>query len=200
MDYLAIVLAYLVGAIPFGLLMGKMAGVDVRDSGSRNIGATNVTRLAGKKFGVFTLLLDAAKGLLPMVIAQAAGLASDTVLLCGAAAFAGHCYPVYLRFRGGKGVATALGIFLFLDLIAVAGGVLLFVIAVAVTGYVSLGSLLAAAMVSLLVWLRHGLGSYFYLALFIASLIWLKHHGNIGRLFRGEEKSFKKKKKSVAEE
>jgi glycerol-3-phosphate acyltransferase PlsY len=200
MDYLAIVLAYLVGAIPFGLLMGKMAGVDVRDSGSRNIGATNVTRLAGKKFGVFTLLLDAAKGLLPMVIAQAAGLASDTVLLCGAAAFAGHCYPVYLRFRGGKGVATALGIFLFLDLIAVAGGVLFFVIAVAVTGYVSLGSLLAAAMVSLLVWLRHGLGSYFYLALFIASLIWLKHHGNIGRLFRGEEKSFKKKKKSVAEE
>ena len=194
MNYLAILLAYLAGSIPFGLLLGKMAGVDVRDSGSGNIGATNVTRLAGKKFGVLTLFLDAGKGLLPMVIAQAAGATSDTVLLCGAAAFVGHCYPVYLRFRGGKGVATALGVFLFLDLIAVAGGIALFITAMAVTGYVSLGSILAAATVSLLVWLRHGLGAYFYLALFITGLISFKHHENIGRLLRGEEKSFKKKK------
>ncbi|MEN8258740.1 MAG: glycerol-3-phosphate 1-O-acyltransferase PlsY [Thermodesulfobacteriota bacterium] len=194
MNYLAIFLAYLVGSIPFGLLLGKMAGIDVRDSGSRNIGATNVTRLAGKKFGVFTLLFDAAKGLLPMVVAQAAGAASSTVLLCGAAAFFGHCYPVYLRFRGGKGVATALGVFLFLDLIAVAGGIAIFVLAVALSGYVSLGSLLAAASVSCLVWLRHGLGNYFYLALFVTALIWLKHHENIGRLIKGAEKSFKKKK------
>ncbi len=198
MNYLAIFLAYLVGSIPFGLLLGKMAGVDVRDSGSRNIGATNVTRLAGKKFGVFTLLLDAAKGLLPMVVAQTVGFASETVLLCGAAAFVGHCYPVYLRFRGGKGVATALGVFLFLDLIAVAGGIALFVTAVLATGYVSVGSMLAAATVSLLVWLRHGIGPYFYLALFVTALIWLKHHENIGRLLRGEEKSFKKKKEIVA--
>lgn len=193
MHYLAILLAYLAGSIPFGLLLGKMAGVDVRDSGSRNIGATNVTRLAGKKFGVLTLILDAAKGGLPMVLAQVAGAGFQTVLLCGAAAFVGHCYPVYLRFRGGKGVATALGVFLFLDFLAVVGGVALFVTAVAVTGYVSVGSLLASATVSLLVWLRHGLGPHFYLALFITGLIWLKHHENIGRLLRGEEKSFKKK-------
>ena len=194
MNYLAIILAYLVGSIPFGLLLGKMAGIDVRDSGSRNIGATNVTRLAGKKFGVFTLLFDAGKGLVPMVVAQASGLPSCTVLLCGAAAFFGHCYPVYLRFRGGKGVATALGVFLFLDLIAVAGGIAVFVIVVVVFGYVSVGSLLAAASVSVLVWFRHGLGDYFYLALFVTALIWLKHHENIGRLIKGEEKSFKKKK------
>ncbi len=194
MNYLAIFLAYLAGSIPFGLLLGKMAGIDVRDSGSRNIGATNVTRLAGKKFGAFTLLLDAAKGFLPMVVAQAAGAASSTVLLCGSAAFVGHCYPVYLRFRGGKGVATALGVFLFLDLIAVAGGIAVFVVAVALSGYVSLGSIMAAATVSLLVWLQYGVGAYFYLALFVTGLIWLKHHGNIGRLLRGEEKSFKKKK------
>lgn len=193
MNYLAIVLAYLAGSIPFGLLLGKMAGVDVRDSGSRNIGATNVTRLVGKKLGVVTLLLDAAKGLLPMVIAQAAGAPAHTVLVCGAAAFVGHCYPVYLRFRGGKGVATALGVFLFLDLIAVVGGIAIFVLAVALSGYVSLGSLLAASTVSLLVWLRYGLEAYFFLALFVTSLIWLKHHENIGRLLRGEEKSFKKK-------
>lgn len=193
MNYLAIFLAYLAGSIPFGLLLGKMAGIDVRDSGSRNIGATNVTRLAGKKFGVFTLILDAGKGLLPMVVAQAVGLSIPVVLLCGAAAFVGHCFPVYLRFRGGKGVATALGVFVFLDLFAVLGGVVLFVTAVLITGYVSLGSMLAAATVSLLVWLRHGLGAYFYLALFVTALIWVKHHENIGRLLRGEEKSFKKK-------
>ncbi len=194
MNYLAIILAYLAGSIPFGLLLGKAAGIDVRDAGSRNIGATNVTRLVGKKFGVLTLLLDASKGLLPMLVAQAAGAAGTTVLLCGAAAFVGHCYPVYLRFRGGKGVATALGVFLFLDALAVAGGVALFVCAVVVSGYVSVGSMLAAATVSLLVWLRHGLGADFYLALFVTGLIWLKHHENIGRLLRGEEKSFKKKK------
>lgn len=194
MNYLAIMVAYLIGSIPFGLLLGKMAGVDVRASGSRNIGATNVTRLAGKKFGVITLLLDAAKGLLPMVIARAAGAPAATILLCGVAAFVGHCYPLYLRFRGGKGVATALGVFLFLDLIAALGGIALFVISVAVTGYVSVGSMLAAAMVSLLVWLRYGMGAYFYAAFFITALIWLKHHENIGRLRRGEEKSFKKKK------
>ncbi len=193
MNYLAIFSAYLVGSIPFGLLLGKMVGIDVRDSGSRNIGATNVTRLVGKKFGVFTLFFDAGKGLVPMVVAQAFGLPSCTVLLCGAAAFFGHCYPVYLRFRGGKGVATALGVFLFLDLIAVAGGIAVFIIVVAVFGYVSLGSLLAAAAVSLFVWLRHGLSDYFYLALFVTALIWLKHHENIGRLIKGEEKSFRKK-------
>lgn len=194
MDYLAIVLAYLVGSIPFGLLLGKMAGVDVRGSGSRNIGATNVTRLAGKKFGVFTLILDAAKGLLPMAAAQAAGASAEIVLLCGAAAFVGHCYPVYLRFRGGKGVATALGVFLFLDPVAVAGGILLFVVVVALSGYVSLGSLSAAALVALLVLFRQGPGLACFLAFFVAGLIWLKHHENIGRLLAGEEKSFKKKK------
>lgn len=194
MNYLAIFLAYLAGAIPFGLLLGKAAGVDVRTSGSRNIGATNVTRLAGKKFGIVTLLFDAAKGLLPMVVAQAAGASWQTVLLCGAAALVGHCYPVYLGFRGGKGVATALGVFLFLDGVAVAGGIAVFVMAVALSGYVSLGSLLAALAVSALVWIRHGLDDYLFLALFVTALIWLKHHENIGRLMRGEEKSFKKKK------
>lgn len=197
MSYLAIFLAYLAGSIPFGLLLGKLAGVDVRDSGSRNIGATNVTRLAGKKFGVFTLILDAAKGLLPMLVASGAGVAANTVLLCGAAAFVGHCYPVYLRFRGGKGVATALGVFLFLDLIAVAGGVVIFVAALALSGYVSLGSMLAAATVSLLVFLQYGSGPYFYLALFVTGLICLKHHENIGRLLRGEEQSFKKKQNAA---
>jgi glycerol-3-phosphate acyltransferase PlsY len=194
MNYLAIVLAYLVGSIPFGLLLGKMAGVDVRGSGSRNIGATNVTRLAGKKFGAVTLILDAAKGLLPMAAAQAAGASAQTVLLCGAAAFVGHCYPVYLGFRGGKGVATALGVFLFLDLAAVAGGIALFVAVVALFGYVSLGSLAAAALVALLVLLRQGPGAASFLAFFVAGLIWLKHHENIGRLLAGQEKSFKKKK------
>ena len=92
-----------------------------------------------------------------------------------------------------KAGLIALGVFLFLDLIAVAGGIAIFVAALALSGYVSLGSMLAAATVSLLVFLQYGPGPYFYLALFVTALIWLKHHENIGRLVRGEEKSFKKK-------
>ena len=115
MQYLLIVLSYLIGAIPFGLILGKAAGIDVRRGGSGNIGATNVSRLVGKKIGAFTLLLDACKGLLPMMAASGCGADQNTTLLCGTAAFIGHLYPVYLRFRGGKGVATALGVFLYLD-------------------------------------------------------------------------------------
>lgn len=193
MDYLIIIPAYLIGAIPFGLLLGRLAGIDVRAAGSKNIGATNVTRLAGKKLGVGTLLCDAGKGALPMFIAQALGFSSQLVMLCGAAAFLGHCFPVYLGFKGGKGVATALGIFLFLDWLAVLIGLSVFIALVALWGYVSVGSLAAALTMPLVIWWQHGSGEVLYLALFVAFFIWLKHQSNIIRLLKGTEKSFKKK-------
>ena len=196
MNYLLLVLAYLLGSIPFGLLFGKLAGVDVRVAGSGNIGATNVNRLLGKKLGFLTLAADAAKGVAPMLLAAywlpESGFKGYWVLACGAAAFLGHIFPLYLKFKGGKGVATALGIFLYLDPGAALLAILLFVLVVAVWGYVSLGSLMAAALLPLLLWLFHGGGPELVLATFIAILVWLKHRANILRLLRHEEKSWKR--------
>ena len=198
LDYFFIIIAYLVGSIPFGLLLGKFAGIDVRKDGSGNIGATNVSRLLGKKVGAITLLLDAAKGLLPMVAAGTMGFAQNIVMLCGAAAFIGHLFPLYLRFRGGKGVATALGIFLYLSPVALLVCAAAFFAAVFLSGFVSLGSLIAAGLMPVVVFFQQGRGSCFYLAIFVSLLIWIKHSSNIIRLVHGEEKSWKKKKGSEA--
>ncbi len=115
---LLIVGSYLLGGVPFGLLVGKMVGVDVREQGSKNIGATNVNRLLGKKLGFITLASDCFKGYLPMFIAawfSGQGQVNEwTVIGCGVAAVVGHMFPVYLGFKGGKGVATGLGVFLYL--------------------------------------------------------------------------------------
>ena len=118
MQYILVIFGYLAGSIPFGLLYGRLAGVDVRQQGSGNIGATNVNRLLGKKLGILTLVSDLLKALVPMLIAaQILGNQPDAdlwTMMTGTAAFIGHCWPLYLKFRGGKGVATALGVFLYL--------------------------------------------------------------------------------------
>ena len=200
MDALLIVGAYLLGAIPFGLVVGKLAGMDVRTAGSGNIGATNVNRLLGKKLGLVTLAADMVKGILPMM--AAGWLVTDpsrrelVVVLCGAAAFLGHLFPVYLKFRGGKGVATALGIFLYLAPLAALSAAALFVAVVYNWGYVSLGSLTAALFMPGLVWLLYRAPAPALLALGLGVLIWLKHRDNIGRLMRHEEKSWRKKEPS----
>lgn len=197
MEIALLIVSYLVGAIPFGLVVGKLAGVDVRKHGSKNIGATNVSRTLGKKLGLLTLVLDVLKGFLPMVVATylLSGSAQAQLIACGCGVFAviGHMFPVYLRFKGGKGVATGLGVFLFLSPTAILISLLVFVITVSLTGFVSAGSLLSSALFP--VWL-YFLGNPLLLivtALIIGILIWIKHHENIGRLFRGEEKSWKKK-------
>ncbi len=194
MNIILFIFSYLIGSIPFGLVFGKLAGVDVRAAGSKNIGATNVTRLVGKKFGLLTLACDASKGAVPMLIAQALGADLVTVMGCGAAAFTGHCFPVYLKFIGGKGVATALGVFLFLDRPAVVAALGIFVLLVWVTGYVSLGSICAALTVTGVIYWFHGIGPLLYLAGFVTALVIAKHYENIGRLLRGEEKSIRRKR------
>ena len=196
MEYLLVLGSYLVGSIPFGLVLGKVAGVDVRAAGSGNIGATNFARLVGKKLGGLTLVCDALKAILPMLIA-AWLLEHDVnrelwVALCGGAAFLGHLYPLYLRFRGGKGVATALGIFLYLAPVVAVIDLLIFVGVVYNWGYVSLGSLTAALMLPGLVWLLTGSVSNSLLAFGIGVLIWVKHRDNIVRLMKHEEKSWRK--------
>src|SRR5215510_2081454 len=110
--FLSVIFAYLLGSVPTGYILGSLAGVDVRKAGSGNVGATNVARVVGKRHGIFTLVADIAKGFVPVVIALNLGLTSTATAFVGIAAFLGHLYPVFLRFQGGKGVATALGVFL----------------------------------------------------------------------------------------
>lgn len=197
MEIILLIASYLIGAIPFGLVIGKMVGIDVRQQGSRNIGATNVSRLLGKKLGFLTLVFDVLKGVLPMVAANAILGETDGRELyisgCGVFAVLGHMFPVYLGFKGGKGVATGLGVFLYLSPLVILISLVVFVAAVSLSGFVSAGSLLASALVPFwLLMLGEGKVKIITAAI-IAILIWLKHHENIGRLLRGEEKSWKKK-------
>ncbi|MBA2847859.1 glycerol-3-phosphate 1-O-acyltransferase PlsY [Thermosulfuriphilus ammonigenes] len=189
-----ILAAYLLGAVPFGLLIGFLRGKDIRQMGSGNIGATNVARCVGKTWGVITLVLDVAKAALPVYLAsRLAPEALREVLpaLAGLAAFLGHLYPVYLGFRGGKGVATAVGVYLFLCPVALAINVIIFVAVVAKSGYVSLGSLLTSLLMPALVWFTCHSLSVTLLASVMALLIWWRHRENIARLLRGEEKSWR---------
>lgn len=204
MEYFLVIVGYLIGSIPFGLVLGKCLGVDVRSAGSGNIGATNVNRLLGKKMGAFTLLADAGKAVLPM-LAAAKILGNDPsaefwVAATGGAAFIGHLYPLYLRFKGGKGVATALGIFFYLQPLAVALCIVIFVAVVRIWGYVSLGSLISSALMPVLVFLLEGPGHKVYLAALVAGLIWLKHIDNIKRLANHEENSIRKNNSSADDE
>ncbi len=200
MNILAIVcvlVSYFIGAIPFGILVSRGSGIDIRTQGSKNIGATNVTRLLGKKMGVLTLIFDMLKGFLPMFIAAA--VVKDhpnqhiIIALCGAASVLGHMFPVYLGFKGGKGVATALGAFFYLAPAAVLFSLVVFLAAVGFSGFVSLGSLLGSAAVIPCLFFLGQPGWKMYLAIFIVIFIWLKHAENISRLLSGTEKSWKKK-------
>ena len=194
---LCVALSYLLGAVPFGLVLSRGSGIDIRNQGSKNIGATNVTRLLGKKLGALTLLCDLLKGFLPMfVVGLALGESAGheiIIAFCGAASVLGHMFPVYLGFKGGKGVATALGAFLYLAPLAVLGCLIVFLGAVYFSGFVSLGSLLGS--LSMLLWLPllHVPAWKMWLAVFVVLMIWGKHYQNIGRLIRGTEKSWKGK-------
>lgn len=190
-SFLLILFAYLLGSMPVGLLLGRTFGVDIRQKGSANIGATNVSRVLGKKIGMATLIGDSLKGALPMILAawflKGRQDASLVVHLCGAAAFLGHLFPVYLGFRGGKGVATALGVFLYLAPAAVLIAALLFFIIVIKWRYVSAGSLAASGLLPPAVFLTGAPHHTIWLASAMAIFIWISHRANIGRLMRGEE-------------
>lgn len=198
MQILFPVVGYLLGAIPFGLVIGKLVGADVRKEGSQNIGATNVSRVLGKKLGFLTLVCDCVKSIVPMALAAQMLPETETkellVATTGVMAVVGHMFPLYLKFRGGKGVATGLGVFLYLSPVAIGISLLVFIGSVALSGFVSVGSLLASGLIPL--WLYFlGASKITILAAFVvALLIWVKHHENIGRLLRGQEKSWKKVK------
>jgi acyl phosphate:glycerol-3-phosphate acyltransferase len=188
---LLLLVAYLIGSVPFGLLVARAFNrdLDLRAVGSGNIGATNVARAVGKAPGILTLLLDAGKGIFALALAgQLMGpSAHGWLALAGGAVFLGHVFPVYLRFRGGKGVATALGVMAYLSPVTVFVLVVLFVAVVYFTRYVSLGSLCAAVGLPLVVALLAGPRAYLNLSLLIAFVVIYKHRENIHRLLAGEE-------------
>ena len=190
------VIGYFLGAIPFGLVISKMVGVDVRTQGSRNIGATNVNRVLGKKLGFITLVCDCLKGFLPMYCAAdllpESGSKELVVALTGIMAVVGHMFPVYLKFNGGKGVATGMGVFLYLSAPAIMISLVVFLATVVLTGFVSAGSLLASGLIPLWLYFLGASKITIGAATCVAFLIWLKHHENINRLLHGKEKSWKK--------
>lgn len=183
--------AYLVGSIPFGLLLARLRGVDIRGVGSGNIGATNVARNLGKRLGIVVLLLDALKGALPMLALRWLDLAARVhplvLTACGVAAIAGHCFPVWLRFRGGKGVATSLGVFLAVDPVLVSAAVGIFAVLYIGFRIVSVGSLAGALSFLALQWLCDRPMAEIALGIAGTAIIVIKHRGNIQRLLRREE-------------
>jgi glycerol-3-phosphate acyltransferase PlsY len=198
--------AYFLGSVPFGILLTRLAGAgDVRKAGSGNIGATNVARVAGPFAGVLTLVLDTAKGAAAVFVAdKCANGTALWLMLAGLAVLLGHCFPVWLRFKGGKGVATALGVFLVLSVEAALAALFVFILVVAYWKYVSLGSISAAAVMPLLIyflWAPHHAPPIAITAgtLAIAALVIYKHDANIQRLVQGNEPRFALRKKKEAE-
>ncbi len=195
---LAIVIAYLVGGIPFGYVLVRLTtGKDVRSSGSGNIGATNVLRTTGRAAGVATLLLDIAKGFFSVWLA--ARLTDDDPLwmsLAALAVMAGHAFPIYLKFQGGKAVASFIGAFLYLTPLPLAAVLVLFVITVAVTKAISAGSILAAGTFPLGVWLiLHPPAPVLIASLIAGAFIVYRHKSNMERLRAGTENRFSWNKK-----
>jgi len=198
---LVFLMAYLLGSIPFGYLMVRVfQGKDVRDLGSGNIGATNVLRTCGRGIAVLTLALDGAKGYLAVLLtSHFTSQESTTMALATAAVVLGHVFPIFLKFRGGKGVATSAGAFLALSVVSVVGAFLIFGIVVTLTRTVSLGSITAGALFPLLYFFTaHNSNtslSLIFVVYFCSGLILLRHQENIRRLLTGTENKLTGQKK-----
>jgi glycerol-3-phosphate acyltransferase PlsY len=213
MPYLVVLAAYLIGSLPFGFITAKLiSGEDIRILGSGNIGATNVARVLGAKWGILVLFLDALKGLLPVWGLPLTVMSTDDTnflhlrVACGIATIVGHMFPCYLGFKGGKGVATALGVVLILGPWATLAAFVTFALIVVYTRYVSLSSISASLVFGgVQLWqLRPNpfaaeVWSLAAFSLFIPALIILRHRANIGRLWRGEEPRFKTKQEKAEE-
>jgi glycerol-3-phosphate acyltransferase PlsY len=187
-DVVLLLIAYLLGSISVGLLLARLrGGVNLRKSGSGNIGATNVARTLGKGAGILTLLGDGAKGLIAVLLAQAYGSSLFTTAAVALVAVLGHMFPLYHRFRGGRGVATALGVLLPTLPLPLVGGVVIWIAVVALWHYVSAGSMLAAIAVPIFAVLLSYPPPLVLTATVIALLVLYKHRDNMQRLLQGSE-------------
>lgn len=184
-----ILFGYLAGSIPFGVIVTRIVrGVDVRDSGSGNIGATNVARVAGKKLGVLVLVLDALKGALPVLLTLSVSPGAERLhCAVGLAAFLGHVFPIWLKLRGGKGVATALGVLIILVPVAALAGFVVYVALFAIFRISSVGSLAGALVCVAVAFFTAGSGEYAVLAVALLAMMLFTHRGNLSRLVKRTE-------------
>ncbi len=188
LDVSLVIAAYLVGSLSTAVLVSKSMGLpDPRSSGSGNPGATNVLRLGGKKAAVATLLGDVLKGLLPVLLARMLGLGDIIVALVGLAAFLGHLFPVFFGFKGGKGVATGLGVLLGFSPAAAGLAALSWLLVAAVSRYSSLAALVTAVLAPVSLALLGGAAAQVVVLLVMAGLLVWRHHENIARLLKGTE-------------
>lgn len=193
---ISIIAAYLLGSISFSYLAGKMLkGIDIRNHGSGNAGATNTLRVLGKGPAVTVLLLDALKGVAAVWIGRWLGQGDVLIeVLCGIAAISGHNWPVYFGFRGGKGIATTIGVMITLVPMPVVYAGIACILAIALTRYVSLGSLLFTALLPILIWFMQGPNEIFWLSLLLFLFAWFRHRTNIVKLLKGQENKLGSKK------
>lgn len=182
-----IVIAYLIGSIPVGVILAKTKGADPRKVGSGNIGATNVMRAAGKTLGILTLIGDILKGLIPTTLALYSKQPASVVAAIGFAVFIGHLFPLFLKFKGGKGVATGVGVYLAVSPPAILINIVIFILVLLKWRYVSLGSLVGTGLMPLALLVLKKPHEYVYLSLIIGILIFIKHKDNIRRLLEGKE-------------
>jgi acyl phosphate:glycerol-3-phosphate acyltransferase len=195
-----LIIAYFMGSIPTGVVIGKkFKGIDIREHGSKNTGATNAYRVLGKQYGIIVLLSDALKGYLPVFLANLAGISGWQLILIGLVTIVGHTLSIFLKFKGGKGVATSLGVFLYLVPNIVLILLVVFILIAFSTKYVSLASVSAAGLFPILVLfmpVKAELGKWnmFGFALIIALFVIFKHRSNIQRLLHGNENKFGAKK------
>jgi glycerol-3-phosphate acyltransferase PlsY len=190
---LVCMLAYLLGSIPFGVLLAKVRKVDIRQHGSGNIGATNVTRILGKTAGILTLIGDCGKGYLAVWIAGQLLESQWGVAAAGLMAFLGHVFSIFLKFGGGKGVATGLGVFLYLIPGAGLFSIGVFAVSLAITHYVSISSILAAISIPCFGFYFQAPEPFIYVAAVAAIITIIRHYDNIRRLMNGTEAKFVKK-------
>lgn len=190
--------AYLLGAIPTSFLVGKLRGIDLRQHGSGNLGATNTFRVLGWKAALPVFIFDIFKGWLPAFLFPVIdGTPSPLwALAYGAAAIVGHVFSIYVGFKGGKGVATSAGVLIALAPLAMLAGLVVWTALVFGTGYVSLGSIVAAIIVPFAVFLSRGTGAVLWLSIGLAVFVIFAHRANIRRLLRGEESRFRRKVKA----
>ena len=200
MNWLLLLASYFIGAIPTSYIVARLVrGIDLREHGSGNLGATNAYRILGWRAATPIFIIDIAKGWFPAFFFPLWDRmpAPEWALAYGAAAIVGHVWSIYVGMRGGKGVATSAGVFLALAPHAVLAALVIWGILVFATGYVSLGSVVAAAVMPVLVFVFNGNGPVLWLAIVLAAFVIFVHRANIGRLMRGEEHRFGRKARTT---